>query len=41
VPEWPVTLPTLLRSGLFVLIGIGSWLGGALVERMLEAVLPS
>ena len=32
VPEWPVTLPTLLRSGLFVLIGIGSWLGGALVE---------
>lgn len=41
VPEWPVTLPTLLRSGLFVLIGIGSWLGGALVERILEAVLPS
>jgi len=41
VPEWPVTLPTLLRSGLFVLIGIGSWLGGALVERILGAVLPS
>jgi hypothetical protein len=40
VAEWPVTLPTLLRSGLFVLIGIGSWLGGALVERLLEALLP-
>lgn len=40
VAEWPVTLPTLLRSGLFVLIGIGSWLGGALVERILEAILP-
>jgi hypothetical protein len=35
-----VTLPTLLRSGLFVLFGIGSWLGGALVERLLEAALP-
>jgi hypothetical protein len=40
VAEWPVTLPTLLRSGLFVLIGIGSWLGAALVERLLEAVIP-
>jgi hypothetical protein len=39
VAEWPVTLPTLLRSGLFVLIGIGSWLGGALVDRILEALL--
>jgi hypothetical protein len=40
VAEWPVPLPTLLRSGLFVLIGIGSWLGGALVERLLAIVLP-
>ena len=40
VAEWPVTLPILLRSALFVLIGIGSWLGGALVERSLEALLP-
>jgi len=40
VAEWPLTLPILLRSALFVLIGIGSWLGGALVERSLEALLP-
>jgi hypothetical protein len=40
VAEWPVTLPILLRSALFVAIGIGSWLGGALVERSLEALLP-
>ncbi len=40
VREWPVGLPTLLRSGLFVLLGIGSWLGGAVVERLLEALLP-
>jgi len=39
--EWPVNVPTLLRSGLFVLIGVGSWLGGAVVERILEALLPS
>jgi hypothetical protein len=29
-----------LYWALFVLIGIGSWLGGALVERSLEALLP-
>jgi len=40
VSDWPVTLPIVLRSALFVLIGIGSWLGGALVERSLEALLP-
>jgi hypothetical protein len=40
VREWPVGAPTLVRSGLFVLLGIGSWLGGAVVERLLEAALP-
>jgi hypothetical protein len=40
VREWPVGVPTLVRSGLFVLLGIGSWLGGAVVERLLEAALP-
>jgi hypothetical protein len=40
VREWPIGAPTLVRSGLFVLVGIGSWLGGAVVERLLEAALP-
>jgi hypothetical protein len=40
VREWPVGAPTLVRSALFVLLGIGSWLGGAVVERLLEAALP-
>ncbi len=40
IHEWPVNLPTLLRSGFFVMVGIGSWLGGAVVERILEAVFP-
>ena len=40
VREWPVSLPTLLRSGLVLLLGIGSWLGGALVDRLVEALLP-
>jgi hypothetical protein len=38
--EWPVSPPTLARSGFFVLLGVGSWLGGAVVERLLEALLP-
>jgi hypothetical protein len=39
VREWPLTAPALLRFGLFVLVGLGSWLGAALVERALEAAL--
>jgi hypothetical protein len=35
-----VSPPTLARSGFFVLLGVGSWLGGAVVERLLEALLP-
>jgi hypothetical protein len=38
-PEWPFDTPVVLRLALFVLLGLGSWLGGALVERMLESVL--
>jgi hypothetical protein len=40
VREWPVNTGTLLRSGLFVLLGVGSWLGGAVVDRLLDAALP-
>ncbi len=37
--EWPWDVPTLLRFGLYVAIGVGSWLGGALVERIVDLVL--
>ncbi len=36
---WPFDLSTLLRSTLYVALGTGSWLGAALVERLLEALL--
>lgn len=39
VPEWPFDAPTLARFGLYLAIPIGSWLGGALVERLVDAVL--
>lgn len=39
VREWPVNAPTLIRSLLLAALGLGSWLGGALVERLLGALL--
>jgi hypothetical protein len=39
VPVWPLGGGTLLRFGLLVLIPLGSWLGGALVERVVDAAL--
>lgn len=36
VPEWPFDTPTLVRFALFLLVPIGSWLGGALVERIVD-----
>jgi hypothetical protein len=39
VREWPVDAPTLRRFALYLAIPLGSWLGGALVERMLDALL--
>jgi hypothetical protein len=38
-PEWPLNVPALVRSLLFVALGVGSWLGGAVVERLLGAFL--
>jgi hypothetical protein len=38
-PEWPFDPRTLLRFGLFLLIPLGSWLGGALAERAVDAFL--
>jgi len=39
VHEWPFDVPSLLRFGLYILLGFGSWLGAAGVERMLDAAL--
>jgi hypothetical protein len=39
VPEWPFDAPTVGRFLLYLAIPLGSWLGGALVERLLDALL--
>ncbi len=39
VREWPFDNSTLARFLIYTLIPVGSWLGGALVERVLDAVL--
>jgi hypothetical protein len=39
VAEWPFDAPTLLRFGALVALAVGSWLGGALVERLLGIAL--
>ena len=39
VREWPFDTPTLVRFALFLLIPLGSWLGGAVVERVVDLVL--
>ena len=39
VREWPFDAPTVLRFALYLAIPLGSWLGGALVERALESLL--
>jgi len=38
-PEWPLDFSTLARFALYVAIPVASWVGGALVERALEAAL--
>jgi hypothetical protein len=39
VREWPWDAPTLARFAVLVVLGVGSWLGGALVERVLNLLL--
>lgn len=39
VQEWPFDVATWLRFGLYVAVGAGSWVGAALVERLLERAL--
>lgn len=39
VREWPFDATTLLRWAFYVTLGLGSWLGGAVVERLLDFAL--
>jgi hypothetical protein len=36
VAEWPFAAPQIARFALVVAIGLGSWLGGAVVDRLVE-----
>jgi hypothetical protein len=35
---WPIDVSTLLRFGLYLVVGLGSWLGAAFVERLVGLV---
>jgi len=37
--EWPIDAANLLRFFLYLILGLGSWLGGAVVERLLDSTL--
>ena len=39
VREWPVGASTLARIAVFMTIGVGSWVGSAVVERLLSSAL--
>jgi hypothetical protein len=39
VPEWILDTPMRARFFLYMAIPLGSWLGGALVERLLDTIL--
>lgn len=38
-PELPISAPTIAQFALYLAIPVGSWLGGAFVERMVDAAL--
>lgn len=39
VPEWPLDAPTLRRFVLYLALPVGSWLGGAFVDQLVEVAL--
>lgn len=39
VREWPLDLPTVMRFAAYLALPLGSWLGGAFVERILNLVM--
>jgi hypothetical protein len=41
VHEWPFDTSSLLRFGFYIALGLGSWLGAAMVERLVGSALDS
>jgi len=39
IREWPFDVSIVARSALLIVLGAGSWLGGAVVERLLGLAL--
>jgi hypothetical protein len=39
IPTWPFDVSTLVRFALYVALGLGSWLGAAVVERFVDVVV--
>jgi hypothetical protein len=39
IPTWPFDLSTLVRFAFYIALGLGSWLGAAAVERLLDLLL--
>jgi len=39
IPTWPFDISTLVRFALYVALGLGSWLGAAMVERFVDAAV--
>ena len=39
VPEWLLDSHSLQRLGLYLLIPVASWVGGAMIERLVDAAL--
>ncbi len=39
IRNWPFDSPTMVRFTLYIMIPLGSWLGGAFVERGLDLFL--
>jgi len=39
VPEWPFDIGSLSRFSFYLLLGLGSWVGAALVERLMNSAL--
>jgi hypothetical protein len=37
--EWPIEASTLLRFGLYLALGLGSWLGAGVVQHLLEQAI--
>lgn len=37
--EWPLDMPTIFRFSIYLALPLGSWLGGAVVERILALVM--